>query len=51
MLGIGIAFDPMLDRGNTFGRAIALFAFRSRAVNLDQHRIVDIAAEGAFDRF
>jgi hypothetical protein len=50
VIKIRITFDPRLAQTNAFCRAIAaLGAFRCRAVKLDQHRIVNITAERAFN--
>jgi hypothetical protein len=49
MLGIGIAFNAMLHRADAFGRAVATLPFRR--LHLDQHRVVDIRAECAFNSF
>ncbi len=43
MIDIRIAFDPRLARPDALRWAMAAFhAFRGRAVNLDQHRIVNV---------
>ncbi len=50
MLLFRVAFDLDLLRSRAFGwRIAALGAFRRNAVNLDEHGIVDISAERAFN--
>ena len=49
VLRIGIAFDAMLARAGANRRAVAALPLRRRAVNLDQHRVVNISAERAFN--
>lgn len=50
MIKIRIAFDPRLASANTLCRAVAtLGAFRRRAVHLDQHRVINVRAERAFN--
>jgi hypothetical protein len=49
---VGIAFDVLLASASAFGGAVAaLHVLRRIAVNLDQHGVVDVAAESALDRF
>ena len=50
--GSGIAFDPLLASAKAFcGAVAALWAFWRSTVNLDQHRVVNVSAECAFNRF
>lgn len=51
VLRFGVALDRLLPRAGALGRAVAaLGALGSGAVQLDQHRVIDIAAERALDR-
>jgi hypothetical protein len=52
MRHVGFAFDALFACSDTFGRAVAaLRAIWRGTVNLDQHRIVNIATERAFNGF
>ncbi len=51
MLGVWVAFDPRLHRADALCRAVAPLAFRGRAVQLDQHGVVNIAAKCALNGF
>lgn len=51
MLWIGVAFDPFLASADALGGAVTtLHGFRRGTKNLDQHRVIDIAAESAFNK-
>jgi type III restriction enzyme len=50
-LGIGVSFDQLLAGADTLRRAVtALHAFNRWSVKFNQHRVVDIATECAFNR-
>ena len=49
MLGVGFARDLALFRADALGRAISLLAARLCAINLLQHRVVNVA-ERIIDR-
>ncbi len=51
VLRVRRAFDPMLDDARAIGGAVAaLGALGSCPVQLNQHGVVDISAEGVLDR-
>ena len=51
VLRVGVAFDAVLDRADALGGAVTPLALRRGAVHFDQHGVVDIGAESAFDHF
>lgn len=51
MIPVGVAGDRHLARADAFGRAVAaLHGFRRIAVQLDQHRVINVVAKGFLDR-
>jgi hypothetical protein len=51
VVGVGIAAQDSGTAADAGSRAVARFAVIRCAVNLDQHRIVNIGAERIFDSF
>lgn len=47
---IGLACDSRSNRPNAFSRAVAFLRLRAIAVQLDQHRIVDVIPKGVLNR-
>jgi hypothetical protein len=45
----GLSFDDLLIRADALGRAVAALTFGSRPVNLDQHGVINIGTERAFN--
>lgn len=50
VLHIGLAADDAFDSASAFGGAVAARAFGRRAVELDQHGVIDFATESCVDR-
>lgn len=51
MPGVGVAFDPTLDRADALSRAVRLFAGCVGAIDFDQHGVVNVRAERPLKRF
>jgi hypothetical protein len=49
MVHVGVALDRRLDRAKAFGGTVPARAVRSRAIDFDELREIDLATESGVD--